>query len=174
MRVYKFTSDRKSFWTRFNKPFFVTSLVFFVLSFITKRNSHPLNEIFSICAVFSIILIIFLFVRFYNVVDEVQIVERRIVFIGHKFNTPWEKEFDINEAKIQVVSKGKGRGEVGYYLKISCNNHYYSVNRAFTWEYENLINLFNVFKEIKKEKISPTEKWLLGMMEKKASGYSIL
>lgn len=133
MNKHCFTSIRKSFWSRFIKPFIGGCLFFLVVVFITKCNKLPLNEAFSICAAFSIIGAIVLSVKFYNVIEEVQIVDEKIIFIGHRFNARWEKELDINEAKIQIVSKGNGRGNVDYYLKISFTKDTYSVNRAFTW-----------------------------------------
>lgn len=174
MAEYIFKSERRPFGVRFKKALLLSSLLFFLPSILTKAHNHSLQEILEICGLFSLAFSLLLFLRFRNIIDEVHIVDQKIVFIGHKFNTRWEKEYDINDAKIQIISKGNGRGNVDYYLKISCAKNTYTVNRAFTWEYKELIRLFNFFKEIRNEKVTPTEKWVLDIMDKKARGYSSL
>ncbi|MBI3221334.1 MAG: hypothetical protein HYZ44_17620 [Bacteroidetes bacterium] len=105
-------------------------------------------------------------------ISEVKITGDKMIVTGHTFDTRWDKEIDIKTSDIKIKSKGHGRGNVEYYLRIISDDKTVDINRSFTWDYSSLLTIFHEFKRIKGEKIIFDEKYFLDIMEKKANGFS--
>lgn len=101
---------------------------------------------------------------------EVEIKNNRLTLRGDSANKPLTIQLPISETNIFPKSKGKGEGNVEYYIRFKHNNKTYHINRLFNWNYLTLIELFHEFKKQKNEKIIWDEKYVLEFMEKKAKG----
>lgn len=104
-------------------------------------------------------------------VNEVKIIEDKIIITGHDFDSRWDKEIDIKTSDIKIKSEGRGRGNVEYYLRIVSPGKTVDINKSFNWDYPSLLKIFYEFKRIKGDKIIFDEKYFLDIMEKKANGF---
>ena len=101
---------------------------------------------------------------------EVEINKNSLTLRGDSANRSLTIELPISETNIYPKSKGKGRGNVEYFIRFKHNNKTYDINRLLNWNYAILLELFHEFKKQKNEKIIWDEKYLLEFMEKKSRG----
>ncbi len=117
----------------------------------------------------GVYLIYDLITRERTVVTQVEFIEQQMIISGYRFNTPFQVEFNIPNASIQIKSQGKGRGNVEYYLRVSSQQKTIKISYNYNWNYTALVGIFYEFKRIKGEKIIFDEKYFLDIMEKKAN-----
>ena len=168
------TTKYLDFWTRVRKELLVGLLimtVIFIYSYFKNGNDFKFS---GLILVFGLIYVIVASFRARTFDNEVKITEDKIVVTVYSFNSPVDKEFDIKTSDIKIKSKGQGRGNVEYYLRVSSSDKAVDINRSFNWDYSSLLTIFNEFKRIKGEKIIFDEKYFLDIMEKKANGFSTL
>jgi hypothetical protein len=157
-----------SFGTRIRKEFLA---VFVVVTLIILYNYFAgKSEIgFSVIMIlgFGIVYMAISAINAWTFVNEVKITEGKIIVGGAHINSHWKKEFDIANSEIKIKSKGRGRGNIGYYLRISSQYHSVDINRTFNWDYPSLLTIFYEFKRIKGEQIILDEKYFLDIIETK-------
>ena len=103
---------------------------------------------------------------------EVKLMDETIILRGDTMNKALTVKLPISDTEIFVKSKGRGRGNVEYFIRFKHKSKTFDINRLFNWNYTTLLELFHKFKEQKKEKIIWDEKYLLEFMEKKSRGMS--
>jgi hypothetical protein len=92
--------------------------------------------------------------------------------IGYEFNTKWEEEIDIQKTEIKIKSKTRGRFNIHYLLRLTCEKEVYDINKLFNWDYFTIVEIYKEFKNIKEEKIILDEKFILDNVLNKAKGLS--
>jgi hypothetical protein len=167
------TTKYLTFWTRVRKEFLagfliVTAIILY--TYIKEKNDFGLFGLMVLS--FGLVYMIVALFKARTFVNEVRITDDKIIVTGHTFDTRWDKEINIKTSDIKIKSKGHGRGNVEYYLRIISDDKMVDINRSFTWDYSSLLTIFHEFKRIKGEKIIFDEKYFLDIMEKKANGFS--
>jgi hypothetical protein len=162
-----------TFWIRVRKEFlagFLVVTVILLYAYFKGKNDFRLVGLMILgLGVVYMIMAVFKAKTF---VTEVKIADDKIIVTGHDFDRRWDKELNIKNSDIKIKSKGRGRGNVEYYLTIISPDSKLDINRSFTWDYFSLLTIFHEFKRIKGEKIIFDEKYFLDIMEKKAKGFS--
>lgn len=168
------TTKYLDFWTRVKKELVAGLLIvtaILVYSYFKNENGFVLR---GLILVLGVIYIIVSLLRAKTFVNEVKFTDDKIIVTVYTFNTPADREFNIKASDIKIKSKGQGRGNVEYYLRLSSSDETVNINRSFNWDYSSLLIIFNEFKRIKGEKIIFDEKYFLDIIEKKANGFSTL
>ena len=165
------TTKYLTFWTRVRNEFLAGFLIvtaIIIYNYIKDNNEFGVLGLIVLC-----LGIVYMIVAVFNArtfVNEVKITDDKMIVTGHTFDTRWDKEINIKTSDIKIKSKGRGRGNVDYYLQIITGEKTVDINRSFTWDYPSLLTIFHEFKRIKGEKIIFDEKYFLDIMEKKANG----
>ncbi|WP_422356134.1 hypothetical protein [Roseivirga pacifica] len=170
----KIKVENLTFQERFFKRFLSTSVIIIFLITISYLFSPSSNSsILVLILTGSLIsLAITLFISTRTYIYEVHIESNNLVLKGDKTNQSFEVHLPISETIIEIKSKGRGRGKVGYYLDFRYQKEDYQINRLFNWHYSRVLEVFYAFKKAKDEKIIFDEKYYLEIMEKKAQGKS--
>jgi len=172
----KFNTKHIDFKTRALKTVLKLALmiiVFLVFSLFKDQDAWVVS--LSILGVwFSMYFVYYFLSHEGTVVTDVEFLEQQMIITGYRFNTRWQKEFNISASSIQIKSQGKGRGNVEYYLRVSSLNQAIKINYDLNWDYPSIVGMYYEFKRIKGEKIIFDEKYFLDIMEKKAQGLSTL
>jgi hypothetical protein len=167
------TTKYLTFWTRVRKEFLAAFLVItliFLYTYFKGKSDFGLIGL-MILGFGAVYMIVALF-KARTFVNEVKIVDDKIIVSGHDFDRRWDREINVKNSGIKIKSKGRGRGNVEYYLTIISSGNKIDINRSFTWDYFSLLTIFREFKRIKGEKIIFDEQYFLDIMEKKANGFS--
>lgn len=164
------TTKYLTFWARVRKEFLagflvVTAIVLF--SYFKEKNEFGLVGLMILG--FGVIYMIAALLNARTYVNEVKITGDKLIVTGHHFDSRWDEEIDIRTSNIKIKTKGRGRGNVEYYLTIVSRDKTVDINRSFNWDYSSLLTIFHEFKRIKEEKIIFDEKYFLDIMEKKAN-----
>lgn len=167
------TTRYLTFWTRVRKEFLAGFLVVTVILLYTSfKEKNDFGLIGLMILGFGVVYMIVALVKARTFVNEVKIADDKIIVTGFDFDRRWDKEINIKNSDIKIKSKGRGRGNVEYYLTIISPDNKVDINRSFTWDYFSLLTIFHEFKRIKGEKIIFDENYFLDIMEKKANGFS--
>jgi hypothetical protein len=174
MKPIILTTKYLTFWTRVRKEFLagfliVTTIVLY--NYFKEKNDFGIFGL--IILGFGVVYLILALFKARTFVNEVKITGDKIIVTGYNFDSRWDKEIDIKTSDIKIKSKGRGRGNVEYYLQIISSDKAVDINRSFTWDYPPLLTIFYEFKQIKGDKIIFDEKYFLDIMEKKANGFSM-
>ncbi len=139
-------------------------------------RANEVNYIESIFLIFFIIVgllyIIENYINSINFISEIRIDKEKITLIGYEFNTKWEEEIDIQKTEIKIKSKTRGRFNIHYLLRLTCEKEVYDINKLFNWDYFTIVEIYKEFKNIKEEKIILDEKFILDNVLNKAKGLS--
>jgi hypothetical protein len=171
-----FKTDYLSYGTRIRKQFLIPFLIFccayfFIYIYIGQGDlKSTLLLLLMLGPVYGLL-------ELYNSrqsITEVEFINDLLIITGFNFNSQWKSEVKIADSKIEIKSKGRGRGNVDYYLRVISKDKHIDINRAFNWDYFTLLNIFHEFKKLKGEKIIFDEKYFLDIMEKKANGLSTM
>lgn len=168
------TTKYLTFWTRVRKEFligFVIVTLIILYNYFSQKNDFGLFLLITLG--FGVLYMIVSLFKARTFINEVKIIEDKIIVTGYDFDSRWDKEIDIKTSDIKIKSEGRGRGNVEYYLRIHSSDNTVDINRSFNWDYSSLLTIFNEFKRIKGEKIIFDEKYFLDIMEKKANGFSM-
>lgn len=82
----------------------------------------------------------------------------------HKLTT---ETLNIKDCVIRIRSYAITRWNIEYYLEIKSKNKSYYINRKFNLDYNEVLEIFELFKNNKNEKIIYDEKYLLDLIRKK-------
>lgn len=162
------TTKYLPFWTRVRNEFLAVFLIVTVIllyNYVKGKNDFGVFGLMIL--IFGVLYMIAALVRARTFVNEVKFIDDKIIITGYHFDSRWDEEMDIKTSDIKIKSKGNGRGNVEYYLRIISSDKTVEINRSFTWDYTSLLTLFREFKRIKGEKIIFDEKYYLDIMEKK-------
>jgi len=148
---------------------FVVAIILY--NYFTKGQSD-FGLYFLMILVFSIV---YSLIQFYNsrqFINEVKFLDDKMIITGYNFNSRWEAELKLADSKIEIKSKGQGRSNVEYFLRIKSKERTFDINKSFNWDYFSLLDIFHEFKRVKGEKIIFDEKYFLDILGKKANGLS--
>lgn len=169
------TTKYLTFWTRVRREFLAGFLlVTAILLYTYFKGKNNFGLIGLMILGFGVVYMIVALFKARTFVNEVRIADDKIIVTGHDFDRRWDKEIVVKNSDIKIKSKGRGRGNVEYYLTITSPDNKVDINRSFTWDYFSLLTIFREFKRIKGEKIMFEEKYFLDIMEKKANGFSTM
>ena len=118
-----FKTDFISFTDRIKNDIIVGVLIIFGIT-IYWFCVNEVNYIESIFLIFFIIVgllyIIENYINSINFISEIRIDKEKITLIGYEFNTKWEEEIDIQKTEIKIKSKTRGRFNIHYLLRLTC------------------------------------------------------
>lgn len=168
----------ESEYKNFNQRFFRLNNLFFFIEFILLS---PIIIIFNLSLFFTIIIEIFLVaICIYTIVNQnksnihiIALEENNIILHGETFNTKWEKSLNINEINIEIKSNSSRQGLRGvtFYLKLKNKKDNYIINSFQTFSDQQIIKIFNEFKNKKKERIIVDERIILLQIQEKIDKY---
>ena len=165
----KLTTKYLGFRARLRKEFLpgflIVSVIILFVNFTRGQDDIKITGLMILAfgAVYGLVSI----VSAKTFISGIIFVDDNLIVIGHDYDSPWEKKFNIKNSNIKIRSKGRGRGKVDYYFTITSGDVKAEINRSFNWDYSTLLTIFNEFKRVKKEKIIFDEKYFLDIMEKK-------
>lgn len=145
-------------------------LEFFILlapSIYVLKPVKPYLIIFEI-----LLLMIFIVLVINNSKTNILIItldENNIKLEGETFNEKWKKSINIKETEIILKGKGSKTGICGatFYIQLKNKKHNFYINRFETFSDSEIIEIFNEFKKLKKEKIIIDEKISLNRIQEK-------
>ena len=171
----KFQAEQINYLQRLKKEFLFGFLILTsIILYVHFKNSSTIEIAAAFIGVTGLGLALTAHFTAKTYFYEVEINENSLTLRGDSVDKPLTIELPISETNIYPKSKGKGRGNVEYFIRFKHNNKTYDINRLFNWNYSTLLELFHEFKKQKNEKIIWDEKYLLEFMEKKAKGMSSL
>lgn len=169
----KFQAEQKDYLQRLKKEFLFGFLsLTAIILFAHFKASSSIEITASMIGVTGLGLALTAHLTAKTYFCEVEIKKNSLILRGDSANRPLTIELPISETNIYPKSKGKGKGNVEYFIRFKHNNKTYDINRLFNWEYSILLELFHEFKNQKNEKLIWDEKYLLEFMEKKSRGMS--
>jgi hypothetical protein len=169
-----FKTNYVSYWTRFRKQFVAAFLILTAIilySYFSKGQGYvnlTLQTTFILGMSYGLI-------QLYSTrefINDVKFFDDRMLITGYNFNSQWKIELKITDSKIEIKSKGRGRGNVEYFLRIKSYGKQFDINKSFNWDYSSLLGIFQEFKKRKGENVIFDEKYFLDIMEKKANRLS--
>lgn len=165
------------FWKRVYKQFlgiFLGLTLIVLMSYFSESTNNNLKFTGFVILGMGVFFIIPSLITAKTYVNDIKFIDDKIIVSGYDFDTRWSEIFYIKTSNIKIKSKSRGRGSVGYYLKITSSDKKDSVviNQTFNWKYNTLLEIFKKFKNIKGEKIISDDKNLLDIIEKKAQGFT--
>lgn len=167
-----FSTKYLPFWVRVNKTFWGSILaIILVVSLFYFRDINNVNykPIGYITLGMGIYFLAFSIINSKIFINNITIVDSKMIVTGYNFNSPWKETFDIKTSNIEIKHKSQGRGNIEYYLKIISidKKDLVTINHSLNWKHETLLKIFKEFKRIKGEKIIMAEKDVLKLIEKK-------
>ena len=169
----KFQAQQINYLQRLKKEFLFGFLILTsIVLYIHFKNSSTIEITAAFIGVTGLGLTLTAHFTAKTYFSEVEVNENVLTLRGDSANKPLTIELPISETDIYPKSKGKGRGNVEYFIRFKHNNKTYDINRLFNWNYSTLLELFHEFKKQKNEKIIWDEKYLLEFIEKKSKGMS--
>lgn len=170
----KFNTKKLAYLSRFKNEFLLEYLLFLGVVFLFYLwQTEPFN-LKAALQMLGVVLAIGIGLGLYahwitkQYFHEVELTDNHVILRGDSQNKPLTIELPISETDIFIESKGKGRGNVEYFIRFQHGSKTYDINRLFNWNYSKLLELFHAFKNLKNEKIIWDEKYLLEFMEKKS------
>src|SRR5690606_22643654 len=158
----------RNYFQRFKSEFFPSVVVIAILSLIAFKMTN-LNLVLFLIIGYSIIWGIVTHFKVRDSINRIVINEGNILIEGTEFNTEWRESDIIENSSVKIKSKGFGRGNVEYYLKIYLADSTHIINNRKEWDYNDLIKIYN---HISKGKFDQENKDLLENMKLKAKDYS--
>lgn len=169
----KFQTEQINYLARLKKKFLFGFLIYAaIILYVHFKNSSTIEVTGLMIGIagFGLALVAHLIAKKYFY--EVELIDGKVILRGDSMNKLITVKLPIPETNIFVKSKGKGRGNVEYFVRFKHISGTFDINKLFNWNYETLLELFHAFKETKNEKIIWDEKYLLEFMEKKSRGMS--
>ncbi len=158
----KHLNFKQRLFTKYNLAYLVIFIFYSYLCFTID---------YYFIAIESLLFIILIFLITKNsktYIYKVLFKDENIIFFGERFNKEWKENIKLNEVKI--VLKGKPSRNIcsrEYYLCFINKNNRYQLNHLNTFSNEEILKIFNYFKEKKNEKINYDEKYLIERIQEK-------
>ncbi|WP_281637824.1 hypothetical protein [Flavobacterium marginilacus] len=165
-----FEAEYRSLFQRFFNIINVIYLEYFILFasciFILKP-AKPYLIIFGI--LLFIIFIVLVINNNKTNIHRITFHENTIELQGVTFNEEWKKSISIKGTKIFLKSKSSKQGICGatFYIQLKNTNKKFSLNRFQTFSDQEIIEIFNEFKNRKEEKIIIDKKLIVNRIKEK-------
>jgi hypothetical protein len=169
-----FKIEYKNYFNRLWEDFFpsVLMLIFICLLVFAFAKHYNTYVPFYMILLYSCVVLCIEFLRAKQFIHEIRILGNRAEIIGHNYDKLWNEIIQIDNTTIQIKHRRNGRFDYGLYLRLTYTDKNIDINKNLKWDYFLLIDLFNELKDIKNEKITFDEKYLLEIMLKKGHGLS--
>ncbi|MEN2402830.1 hypothetical protein GKZ90_0023790 [Flavobacterium sp. MC2016-06] len=165
-----FEGEHKTFNERIFRFENLVFLIFFIfLSYLIFNSDHTLY----LAIIYEVILFIIFYVMTINhIKTNIHIItfdENEIILKGERFNQEWKKTLNLKETKIKVRGSTSKYGLrfVTFHIELKNKNNNYIINSFQTFSDEQIIKIFNEFKNLKGEKIIIDEKLDIMRIQKK-------
>lgn len=138
---------------------FVFIIYSFVLSIFFEDKNLKYYAYFLELALLTLCVIL-ITNSFKRIINLVIIDENKITLKGEVYNTNWEKSIPLKGTKIEVKCKSTRGGlcSTTFYIKLKNEKNRYIINSFLTFSDQQILDIFNEFKNYKGEKIIIDEK----------------
>ena len=100
--------------------------------------------------------------------------ENNLIFEGETFNKKWKETINIKDITIKIIGEpARNICNRVYFLKFKNFRKNYSINSIETFSDNDLLSIFNYYKETKNEKIEYDDKYLIERIQEKINSPAI-